>query len=99
VQTFSYPGISLHKELQAMVANGISPLDALRTSCPNGAKFLSQTDDYGEISKGKVSDLVILDANPLENIQNTQKIYSVIKGNQVFSKKRIQKLLENAKMD
>ena len=97
--SYAYPGISLHKELQAMVANGISPLDALRTSCPNGAKFLSQTDDYGEISKGKVSDLVILDANPLENIQNTQKIYSVIKGNQVFSKKRIQKLLENAKMD
>ena len=97
--SYAYPGISLHKELQAMVENGISPLDALRTSSPNGAKFLSQTDDYWRISKGKVSDLVILDANPLENIQNTQKIYSVIKGNQVFSKKQLQELLKNSVMD
>ncbi|MBO0329475.1 amidohydrolase family protein [[Muricauda] lutisoli] len=97
--SYTYPGISLHKELQAMVDNGISPLDALRTSSVNGAKFLDQTEDYGKISKGKISDLVILDANPLENIENTEKIYGVIKGSQVFSKSELQELLNNSVMD
>lgn len=97
--SYAYPGISLHKELQAMVAKGISPLDALRTSTVNGSIFLDQTEDYGSISKGKVSDLVILDANPLENIENTQKIYTVIKGSQVFSKRDLQELLENSIID
>ena len=97
--SYTYPGISLHKELQVMVENGISPLDALRTSTVNGAKFLNQTDEYGSISEGKVSDLVILDENPLENIENTQKIYSVIKGTQVFSKRQLQELLNNSVID
>ncbi len=94
--SYTYPGISLHKELAAMVENGISPLDALRTSTVNGAKFLNQTNDYGAVSKGKVSDLVILKANPLENIENTRKIYTVIKGSQVFTEKQLQSLLNNA---
>ncbi|WP_437395014.1 amidohydrolase family protein [Flagellimonas lutimaris] len=97
--SYTYPGISLHKELQIMVENGISPLDALRTSTVNGAKFLNQNDNYGAVSKGKVSDLVILDENPLENIENTQKIYSVIKGTQVFSKRQLQELLNNSVID
>ena len=97
--SYTYPGISLHKELQVMVENGISPLDALRTSTANGAKFLNQADDYGRISKGKISDLVILDANPLKNIENTQKIYTVIKGTQVFSKRQLQELLNNSVID
>jgi len=94
--SYTYPGISLHKELAAMVENGISPLDALRTSTVNGAKFLNQTNDYGAVSKGEVSDLVILKANPLENIENTRKIYTVIKGSQVFTEKQLQSLLNNA---
>mgnify|MGYP006308839107 FL=1 len=97
--SYTYPGISLHQELQTMVANGISPLNALRTSAVNGAKFLNQTEDYGSISEGKVSDLVILEANPLENIEHTQNIHAVIKGRQVFSKNQLQELLDSSKMD
>ena len=97
--SYTYPGISLHGELQEMVKNGISPLDALRTSAYNGAQFLNQTNDYGSISIGKVSDLVLLEANPLENIENTQKIYSVVKGTQVFSKAQLQELLKNSMME
>ena len=94
--SYTYPGISLHKELQEMVANGISPLEALKTSAYNGSKFLKQETDFGSIEIGKVSDLVLLDANPLENIENTQKIHSVVKGKKVFSKKQLQELLEEA---
>lgn len=97
--SYVYPGVSLHKEMEAMVANGISPLNALRTSAYHGAQFLEQTDGYGTISEGKVSDLVILEANPLENITNTQKLFSVVKGAQVFSNKELQELLDGAMMD
>lgn len=94
--SYTYPGISLHKEMEAMVANGISPLDALRASAHNGAKFLKQESDYGNISEGKIADLVLLDANPLENIKNTQKIYTVIKEGQTYSKEQLEALLEAA---
>ncbi|MFC4219839.1 amidohydrolase family protein [Flagellimonas marina] len=97
--SYIYPGISLHKELAAMVAKGISPLDALRTSAYNGARFLDQSDSYGSISQGKVSDLVLLDGNPLEDISETENIHTVIKGNQVFGKKQLKELLESAVMD
>ena len=92
--SYTYPGISLHKEFQEMVSNGISPLNALKTSAYNGSKFLQKDVDYGSIAKEKVADLVILDANPLEDIENTQKIYSVIKGGKAYSKEQLKALLE-----
>lgn len=91
--SYVYPGISLHKELEAMVANGIPPLDALRTSAYHGSKFLRKEADYGSIAIGKVSDLVILDANPLDNIVHTKKIHAVIKGSEIYSKEQLQALL------
>ncbi|MCJ7465157.1 MAG: amidohydrolase family protein [Maribacter sp.] len=91
--SYIYPGISLHKELKAMVDAGISPLEALRTSAYNGAKFLQKESDFGTIAIGKVSDLVILDANPLEKIGNTEKIYAVIKGDSIYNKQRLQHIL------
>jgi len=93
--SYTYPGISLHKELQEMVANGISPLNALRTSAYNGAKFLRQDAGYGSISEGKIADLVLLDANPLENIAHTRKIHVVVKEGRPFSKEQLSGLLNN----
>jgi len=97
--SYTYPGISLHKELQEMVANGLSPLNALKTSAYNGSKFLKQNADYGSIEAGKISDLVLLDANPLENIENIQKIYAVIKDAETYSKEQLEALLEDAIQD
>jgi len=82
---YTYPGVSLHKELEALVAVGISPLEALRTSAYNGAEFLKKDSDYGTISLGKIADLVILRANPIDDIKNSRKISKVIKGHQVFN--------------
>jgi imidazolonepropionase-like amidohydrolase len=53
---------------------GLSPLEALRTATVNPAKFFSMLDSMGTIEQGKVADLVLLEANPLEDIRNTQKI-------------------------
>lgn len=97
--SYTYPGISLHKELQEMVANGISPLNALKTSAYNGSKFLKQDTDYGLIAVGKIADMVVLDANPIEVIANTQKIYAVIKGGNPYSKEQLNALLEDSLQD
>lgn len=94
--SYTYPGISLHKELQEMVANGLSPLEALKTSSYNGSKFLKKEVDYGSVSINKIADLVILDANPIEDIENTKKIFAVIKEGQTHSKEQLVELLEAA---
>lgn len=83
--SYTYPGISLHKELEVMVNTGISNLKALQNSAYNGAHFLKKESDYGSIKVGKISDLVMLNSNPLENIKSTRDINFVIKGNEVFN--------------
>ncbi|MCK0177727.1 amidohydrolase family protein [Flavobacteriaceae bacterium S0862] len=83
--SYTYPGISLHKELESMVNIGISNLKALQNSAYNGALFLKKESDYGSIGIGKISDLVMLNSNPLEDITNTRDINYVIKGNEVFN--------------
>lgn len=83
--SYTYPGISLHQELEAMVDAGISNLKALQNSAYNGSQFLKKDSDYGTVTAGKISDLVILNSNPLDDINNTRDIEFVIKGNDVFN--------------
>ena len=83
--SYAYPGISLHRELEAMVEIGISNLKALQNSSYNGAHFLKKDLDYGTIEVGKISDLVMLNSNPLDDIKNTKDINFVVKGNEVFN--------------
>ncbi|KAA2216773.1 amidohydrolase family protein [Maribacter flavus] len=92
--SYTYPGISLHKEMEAMVDAGISPLDALKASAYNGAKFLKKESDYGSLKTGKQADIVILNQNPLENIQNTQDIFMVLKNGNSYSQEDLNKLLQ-----
>lgn len=87
--SYTYPGISLHKELEAMVNSGISNLKTLQNSAYNGAHFLRKDADYGTIEVGKVSDLVLLNSNPLEDIKSTKDINFVIKGSDVFNPEMI----------
>lgn len=87
--SYVYPGISLHKELQQMVEAGLTPRDALRTSTVNGSHFLNKNKDYGNIEKGKMADIVILNSNPLEDISQTRNIYRVIKNKQIINPKDI----------
>lgn len=94
--SYTYPGISLHKEMEALVATGISPLDALRASAYNGAKFLKKDANYGSLSQGKIADIVLLNGNPLENIKNTQDIYMVFTKGTAHSKTDLDTLLKAA---
>ncbi len=94
--SYTYPGISLHQELEAMVAVGITPLKALQNSAYQGAQFLQKDGDYGSLTEGKIADIVLLEANPLEDIQRTRNIAYVIKGKQVLDKQQLKDLLDSA---
>jgi imidazolonepropionase-like amidohydrolase len=75
---YCLPGFSIHDELSLFVDAGLSPADALRTATINPAKFLGTLGDTGTVEVGKTADLVLLDANPLEDISNTRKISGVV---------------------
>nr|MBA3890204.1 amidohydrolase family protein [Gemmatimonadaceae bacterium] len=77
-EPFVYAGASLHEELALLVASGLTPLQALQAATLNPARYLSATDSLGTVAPGKLADLVLLDANPLEDIRNTQRIHAVV---------------------
>ena len=72
------PGYGLHEELSLMIESGLSPLAALQTATLNPAKFFGLTDSLGTVEQGKVADLIVLGADPLADIGNTNRIDAVI---------------------
>ncbi len=86
------PGISLHLELQRFVAAGFTPLEALQTATLNPAKFYNKLADYGPIQKGRIADLVLLEANPIEDIGNSRKISGVIADGRYLSQPDLHRL-------
>src|SRR5215470_3361263 len=90
---YIFPGFSLHDELQRFVAAGFTPLEALQTATVNPAKFLDMEDRLGTVDKGKFADLVLLDANPLDDIRNTKKIVAVVVKGKYFSRTDLDMML------
>ncbi len=88
-----FPGYSLHEELQRFVAAGFTPLEALQTATINPARFFGMEDQLGAVEKGKVADLVLLSANPLADIANTQKIAGVIVNGRYFYRAELDNML------
>jgi imidazolonepropionase-like amidohydrolase len=84
-QVFNVPGFSVHHELIYMVDAGLTPFQALQSGTVNVAKYFNLTNS-GMIKTGYVSDMVLLEANPLENIENTKKIAGVMLGNKWLAK-------------
>ncbi|RUA29380.1 MAG: amidohydrolase, partial [Bacteroidetes bacterium] len=76
--SFVYPGEALWGELFSLVDAGLSPAEALKSSMINGPAFMGLQNEYGSVEKGKLADLLILEANPLEDIQNLQSLKKVI---------------------
>jgi Tol biopolymer transport system component len=76
----------LHRELEQYVFAGMSPLDAIVSATRNAAQVLHADRDIGTIEEGKLADLLILDANPLENIRNTRTIWKVIQGGKIVER-------------
>ena len=93
---FLYPGFSLHDELVLLVKAGLTPMETLQAATRNPAKFLGMLDSLGTVEKGKFADLVLLEANPLENISNTQRINAVVVNGRYLSKETLRKMLTDA---
>ena len=91
---YIFPGFSLHEELQRFVAAGFTPLEALQTATLNPAIFFHMESDMGTVEKGKFADLVLLEANPLQDIRNTQKIAAVIVDGHYLGRADLQKILD-----
>ncbi len=92
-QVFNVPGFSIHHEMQYMVDAGLTPYQTLRTGTVNVASFLGKRD-AGTIKTGNVSDLVLLNGNPLRDISQTRNIEGVMIGTNWLSKDYIQQQLK-----
>jgi imidazolonepropionase-like amidohydrolase len=92
-----YPGFSLHEELRLLVEEaGLSPREALVAATISPARYFGMESDLGSIAPGQIADLVLLDADPLENIRNTARIFAVVQRGRLFDRARLDALLEGA---
>jgi Amidohydrolase family/Tetratricopeptide repeat len=90
---YCFPGFSLHDELNLLVQAGLTPMQALQAATLNPARFMGRETDLGTIETGKLADLVLLDANPLDDIANTRKINAVVYGGRLFPKASLDEML------
>jgi imidazolonepropionase-like amidohydrolase len=92
-----YPGFGIHDELEWMVKAGLTPAQALRTATLNPAIYFTLQNTLGTVAQGKMASLLLLNANPLENISNTQKINAVLLNGIFFSRADLDNMLEKVK--
>ena len=83
---------TIHDELQLLVEAGLSPVEAIRTATSSAAEFLGVAQSYGTITAGRSAGLVLLDANPLEDIENTRRIQAVVLEGQYFDSSALAEL-------
>lgn len=87
-------GFTVHDEIALLVEKGLTPFEALETATINAAKTMGQID-WGKIEENCRANLLILEKNPLENIDNTKSIFGVFKDGKYYSKDDLNNLLDN----
>jgi imidazolonepropionase-like amidohydrolase len=90
------PGFGLHDELALLVEAGLTPMQALQAATLTPAKVLNKAKDLGSIETGKLADLILLDANPLDDIRHTQRIRAVIINGKLLDRAALDRLLAEA---
>jgi len=79
------PGHTLHRELELYVKAGMTPLEAIQAATITPARVMKLDSEVGTIESGKRADLIVLDANPLENISNIRKVRLVVTQGRLFN--------------
>ncbi|HET9252780.1 MAG TPA: amidohydrolase family protein [Candidatus Eisenbacteria bacterium] len=92
-QIFMVPGFALHRELEALVAAGLSPYAALTAATRNPHRYLGDPE-RGTIAPSQKADLVLLDGNPLEDIRNASRVSGVLTGGAWHDAARLRSLLD-----
>ena len=87
------PGFGLHEELALLVESGLTPMEALQSATRNPARYFKKLGEMGTIEAKKAADLVLLNADPLEDIHNTQKIEAVVMRGRYYSRKDLDAML------
>lgn len=94
---YDLPGESLHRELELMVEAGLTPAEALQTTTLNPAIILGRLHDLGTIAPGKIANLVLLEANPLQQIANTRRIDGVFLRGKFLSRPQLDDMLDGVR--
>ena len=90
------PGFALHDSIADFVRAGFTPMEALQAATSKPAEFLNRSNEQGTIAPGHRADLVLLDANPLVDIHNTQKIRALILKGKYLDRNALDALLNKA---
>lgn len=98
LNSFNYPGIGLHDELARYVEAGLTPAEALRTATLTGPAFLRVAPRYGALAAGRTADILLLDANPLQDIANTRRIRMVVTRGRALDRAALDGLLAEARV-
>jgi len=93
-QIFNVPGFSIHHEMAILERAGLSPYDILKTGTVNPARFFDKADDWGRIEEGMRAELLLLDANPLEDLDNLRDPRGVMTENHWLDQAAISQRLE-----
>jgi imidazolonepropionase-like amidohydrolase/glyoxylase-like metal-dependent hydrolase (beta-lactamase superfamily II) len=91
---FHVYGFALHRELEALVAAGLTPFQALQAATVHPAAFFGASVEFGTVERGRRADLLLLDANPLEDIRHTTRIRAVLIGGRVIERAELDAMLE-----
>jgi hypothetical protein len=93
-QWWNVPGFSAHRELKSLVAAGFTPFQALQTGTVNPARYFGTAASTGTVARGMRADLLLLDSNPITDVENTTKIAGVMLNGRWMSRQEIDKRLK-----
>jgi imidazolonepropionase-like amidohydrolase len=93
----SPPGFGLHEELSLLAQGGMTPMEVLRAATLAPAQYLGMDDSLGTIARGKLADLILLEADPLADIRNTRRIAAVVAGGRLIDSAARARLLGAAR--
>ena len=93
-QAYHLPGFAIHEELAYLAEAGLSPYETLEAGTRNAAAAMDKSDDFGTIEIGKRADLILLEANPLEDVSNVQKRIGVVVRGRWLTEAQLQSMLD-----
>jgi imidazolonepropionase-like amidohydrolase len=94
-QIFNVPGFAIHRELEYLVAAGLTPYEALRAGTVDPARFFGKEGVFGTVERGAEADLVLLDDSPLADIRNTRRIHGVMLRGRWLDRRELDSLLQS----